>query len=103
MTIEQKLIKEGLQEAQYIGEDGGMVVDGRFTELGAYRKMMKRWKEDTGEVEEFKEFCQPDDLSMGYLHLMTPEKREKIGAEEDVEWYVSWKDKSPYEVWVFWG
>lgn len=103
MKKEQKLIKRDLQEAQYIGEDGGMVVDGRFSALGAWRKMIKRLREDCGEEEvtDFKQAVTPDELGRGWLHLVNPENQDKF--ESDTEWYVSIKDESPYEVWTYWG
>ncbi len=104
MTKEQKLMKKDLQEATYICEDGGMVVDGRFTQLGAWRKMVARLRTDCGEVEaeEFMEACSPKDLGNAFLHLMTSKKREEMGADEDTEWYISNK-KNEYMVWVWWG
>lgn len=102
MTKQEKIIKEELQEAQYIGEDGGMVVNAKTPEE-AYEKMSKRWIEDCGE-EDFKDFQEnwfksPDDLSIGWLHLVTPDRKKDF--EPDIEWYVSYKEKSPYELWVY--
>lgn len=105
MTKEQELIKRDLQQAEYIGEDGGMVVDGRFSRLGAYRKMIAKVREDCTEsdVDDFKDACKPEDLGKGWLHLMTEADREEMGAEQEIEWYVSLEKKSPYELWVYWG
>jgi hypothetical protein len=107
MTKEQELIKRDLQQAEYIGEDGGMVVDARFTQLGAYRKMAKRWIEDCGQDDwdSFKEDSDftPDSLGIGYFHLMTEADREEMGAEQECEWYVSIEKKSKYKVWCYWG
>lgn len=103
MTKEQKYMKEELSEATYVGEDGGMVVDAKFTRHGAWRKMILRLREDCGdtEAEEFIESVKPTDLGIAYLHFLT--EREKKEYEEGTEWYVSLKKKSPYEVWAWWG
>lgn len=106
MTKEQELIKRDLQQAEYIGEDGGMVVDGRFTLVGAFRKMRERWIEDCGE-DEWQDFNDDADLmsniGIGYFHLMTEADREEMGAEKECEWYISIEKKSPYKVWCYWG
>jgi hypothetical protein len=107
MTRETEIIKKELQQAEYIGEDGGMVVDAKFTQLGAYRKMRQRWIEDCGkeEWEDFKEnsHFSPADLGIGFLHLVTDENRDELDFDTETEWYVSTKDKSPYKLWVYWG
>lgn len=100
MTKQQKIIKEELQEAQYIGEDGGMVVDGRFTPEDAYKMMVTKIREE--EAENFTDWCNPEDIVSGWLHLTTEEDR-RDRFDSDTEWYVSIRDKSPYSVWVYWG
>ena len=106
MNTEQKLIKRDLQQAEYIGEDGGMAVDGRFTLLGAYRKMRQRWIQDCGE-DDWEFFNEEADLKnnigIGFFHLMTDADREEMGAERETEWFVSFEKKSPYKVWIYWG
>lgn len=105
MTKADELIKRDLQEATYIGEDGGMVVDNRFTRAGAYRKMIARLREDCGEeeVKEFMENCKADDLGMAYFHVVTDKDRSTGEFDSDTEWYVSGHDHSYNLVWVYWG
>lgn len=100
---EQEIIKKQLQQAEYIGEDGGMVVDARFTIKGAYRKMIARLREDCGEAEvtDFKEACKPEELGIAFLHLITDKNKDEF--DTDSEWYVSIKQESPYKVWCYWG
>lgn len=102
-TKEEIILERDLKEASYIGEEGGMAVDGRLTQLGAYRKMVARIREDCGdeEVETFKENCSADDLGIAYFHLVTPANKHEFDYE--TEWYISVEKESPYKVWVFWG
>ena len=99
MTEEEKLIKRDLQIAQWVGEDGGMVVDGKFSLETACRKMRRLLKREVGETES--EDFKIDNIGIGYFMLPTPEDIEENG--NDSEWYISIKDKSPYKVWVYWG
>lgn len=99
------IIKKYLGNAEYIGEDGGMVTDGYITKEEARNRMIARWKEDCGEVDakEFAENMTVDELVEGYFHLMTPAVREEMGADADCEWYVSVSKVSGYKVWIYWG
>ena len=80
-----------------------MVVDGRFTRLGAYRKMVARIREDCFEtdVDDFKEACKLNHLGMAWFHLVTDENRDQFDV--DTEWYVSLEKISSYPVWCYWG
>ena len=100
----EEILNTELQEVQYIGEDGGMVVDGRLSFKEAYKRMKKRWTDDCGEEEArefFRDWCTEVSVGIGYLHLIKDEDKHKY--EDDVEWYVSVKEESPYKVWVYWG
>lgn len=105
MTEKQQLTKimKELRTAEYIGEDGGMVVNCP-TLIGAYRKMRQRWIEDCGESD-WQDFNEDVDLmeniGTAWLHLATKEDQDRFG--EDVEWYVSLEKKSNYRVWCYWG
>jgi hypothetical protein len=99
----EKIYKEELNQAQYIGEDGSMVVAGYYTPEEAYKKMSERWIADCGE-EDWKDFQQnwlksPDDLSVGWLHLVTPDREKDF--EPYTEWFISFKEESDYEVYIY--
>lgn len=101
----EKILDTELQEVQYIGEDGGMIVDGRLPFEEAYRRMRARWVEDCGEEDAkdfFDEYCTEEAVGRASLLLATKKIREKYG-EPDLVWYVSIKEESDYKVWCYWA
>lgn len=67
--------------------------------------MIARVRQDCDEfdVDAFKDACKPEDLEIGWFHLMTEADREEMGAEQECEWYVSGENKSRYKVWIYFG
>jgi hypothetical protein len=96
MTIKEAL-KE-LKEAQYIGEDGNMAVN-TPTKRGAWIKFRQRWREDIGdhEAQELTE----EYIGTAWLHLVSELPKDEQERFEDAEWYVDYRNPSPYEVWVY--
>jgi len=99
-----KLLKEALKdiksEAQYVGEDGGMVTNCK-TKIGAWRRFRKLTKETVGE-EEAKEI-NINDIGIAYLHLAeetTNEQREQMMIDND-GWYIDVRSISPIIVWYY--
>lgn len=97
MTQEQKLIKRDLQEAVWIGEDGDMAIDGRFSKRYAWIQFRKLMREDVGEPEASE--IEIADVDRGWFKLPTPEDIEEDGENHD--WYVHYRIKSKYPVWVY--
>ena len=97
MKEEQKLIKRDLQEAVWIGEDGAMAIDGRFSERYAWIQFRKLMRDDVGEYEA--DEVEIEDVGIGYFHLPTPEDIEEYGNEYD--WLINYQEKSDYPVWVY--
>jgi hypothetical protein len=96
MTDKQFLHKE-FSEAQYVGDEGNMVVDGRFTLIGAYRKMIHLVREDCGDMEakEFMENNPLDQLGTRFARITTDEEKEKY---DDSPWIVM-QEKTDFTVW----
>lgn len=85
-------------EATYIGEEGAMAVITK-TRMGAYRKFLKRLREDMGDAdfEMFYPEISIEQVGIGWLHLTTEEDKKLM---DDCDWYVSYTKESPIEVWV---
>ena len=41
-----------------------------------------------------------EDIGIGWLHLATELPKEERGEIEEGDWYVAYKEESPYEVWI---
>lgn len=100
MTNEQKIFNRDLSEADWIGEGETIAVSGKFTRIGAYRKMRKLFVSEVGVIEWQDMECNKDSLYIRYFHLVkTDEEKDHFDAwDGEVEWYVSDK-KSKYKVW----
>ena len=99
----QKLLDTELQKVVEINEDGGMIVDGRLSLAEARKRMYDFWVETAGKEEAddfFENWCTEEAIGTGWLHPTSKEQKEEW---EGAEWYVSLRDKSKYEVWVYWG
>lgn len=99
-TREQTILDTELKNPCYIGEDGAMCVKCP-TELGALRKFRKQWINDCGIDDEALGEITSETIGVGWLHLVTDSDRRTGEFEDDCEWYISYKEKSPYEVWVY--
>jgi hypothetical protein len=94
---EQKLFKELQKEAFYIGEEGEMACFAK-TEMGAQRKFRARIREDCGDSWELEELSK-ENIGIGWFQFATEAEKEEYG--QDCEYFVSYKEKTPYEVWVY--
>jgi hypothetical protein len=97
MTEIQKKIKELQKEAFYIGEEGDIACFAK-TKLGAWRKFRARVRKDCGEGWTLDEM-EKSNICIGWFRLPTKEDKEEWG--DDCDYIVSYREKSPYEVWVY--
>jgi len=100
MTIKEAM--EELKTPQYIGEEGDMAVNCK-TQLGAFIKFKQQVREDCGESSEVEEMTM-DNIGIGWVFIVTDEMKKEDCEdrfEEDTEYYVSYKEKSPYQVWTY--
>lgn len=91
MTIKE--VMEELKTPQYLGEEGDMAVNCK-TMRGAWLKFRRQVREDCGETEA--EEILEDNVGIGWVFLATEKEKEY----EEMEYYVSYLKKSPYQVWV---
>lgn len=101
-TLEQ-ILNEDLQEVVEIGEDGGMVIDGRLPFKEAYKRMKQFWVDCNGQEDAddfFSNWCTEDSVGIAWLHLTTDEQKRMY---EDAEWLVSTTKQSDYPVWFYQG
>lgn len=87
-------------EAQYVGEDGGMVTNCK-TKIGAWRRFRKLTREQVGD-EEAKEI-KMEDIMTAYFHLAletSKEQRESMNIDDD-GWYIDSRSPSPVQVWFY--
>lgn len=91
----KKILREQFKKAQWLGEDGEMVVNCK-TKLGALKKFRELMREDVGEAEA-QELTQ-EMINIQYLDLPTEEDREYFGDEFD--WVVRASTVTPYPVFV---
>lgn len=96
----RKVLKDINSEAEYVGEDGGMV-----TNCGSKREALKRFRQletDCVGEEESKEI-KLENIISAFLHLAeetTKEKRECMEIEDD-GWYIDIEAPSPVMVWYY--
>jgi len=97
MTIEEAQIE--LEEAMWIGEDGNAACKAK-SKRQAFSKFKNLMRQDVGELEASE--MKLEEVGIGWLHLVKdlPEE-ERTGDIADCEWYVSWKEKTPYKVYVY--
>jgi len=96
----KEALSEIKNEAQYVGEDGGMVTD-----CGSKREALRRFKQLERECngEEEAKQIKSEDIITAYFHLAeetTKENREGMNIEED-GWYIDIKAPSPVKVWYY--
>lgn len=96
MTIKEVMTE--LEEADYIGEDGDMVVNTEKKEdaLVAFRT---RLCGDVGHMEA--EEIKLEDIGIGYVYLITEEEKKSGEFDSDWEWYVSYTKPNKNKVWVY--
>lgn len=100
--MEIKQAMKELKTAQYLGEEGDMAVNCK-TKLGAFRKFKQQVREDCGESSELEDMTM-DNIGIGWVFVVTAEMKKEDYEdrfEEDTEYYVSYKEKSPYQVWIY--
>lgn len=92
----REIMKQLRREAVWIGEDGDMACVSS-SERGALSKFRALMRGDVGdwEAKEIK----LEDVGVGWLRL--PTKRDLAQHGEEYEWYVTYKEKSPHEVFVY--
>jgi len=96
----KEALSEIKNEAQYVGEDGGMVTD-CSNKKEALRRFKQLERECVGE-EEAKQI-KSEDIITAYFHLAeeaSAEQREGMNIEED-GWYIDIKSPSPVKVWYY--
>jgi len=97
MKTAKQYLKELAKEASYLGEDCEMMTVACKTKIGAWRKFRQLVRGDAGELEA--EEIKLEDVGIGWFRLPTIKDKEEYG--EDTEWFVSFKEESPHQVWVY--
>lgn len=96
----KKALSEIKTEAQYVGEEGGMVTDCMSKRL-ALKRFKQLERECVGE-EEAKEI-KLEYITTAYFHLAsetTKEQRDSMEIDDD-GWYIDIKAPSPVKVWYY--
>lgn len=94
-----KEILEELKTAEYVGEDGDMVVNAKDEEE-ALAKFRERWIEDCGEEDWNDIEYTLENVGVCWLHLTNDEEKLEM---DDSEWYVSYVKPSKYQLFVLRG
>lgn len=83
-----------MYQACWIGEDGAMACAAR-TKTAALRKFKTLMRADCGDLEA--RALTVKGISRGWLRDATEQERD----EDWAEWFVLYKEKTPYPVWVY--
>jgi len=98
MRTIKEIIKEDLNEAQWVGEDGAAVAYCK-TQIGAWRKIRKLMRDDVGDNEA--DQISIDQIGEGFLHQFN-EDGTLCMMDGEESWCVK-LEPSPVKLWWYHG
>jgi hypothetical protein len=98
MERQQKAIEELKEEAQFVGEEGDMVVAADNAEKAL--EMFKKLISDTEGPEDAAKL-KLESVGIAYLHMDLSELPEEYFEGTEMEWHIDLKKVSPYTVYFY--